>query len=115
MRAKLREAARHCFIVAEDTIAMQFHPIGEAAADVIERKRPENVARQLNALPGGQVVVNLPARFPELVFHRFDLGIEIELVLVRMVFQVLEPPLQLQDRFFKIKRMGFHSVERLRN
>ena len=48
-------------------------------------------------------------------FVRKNLGIEIELVLVRMVFQVLEPPLQLQDRFFKIERLGFHSVKRLRN
>jgi hypothetical protein len=32
-------------------------------------------------------------------------------MLVGMVFQVLEAPLQLQDRFFKIQGMGFHMVD----
>ena len=62
--------------------------------------------RDLHALPGGEVVVNLAARFADLVFHRFDFGIEIEIVFVGMVLQVLEPPLQFEDRLFKIQADG---------
>jgi hypothetical protein len=32
-------------------------------------------------------------------------------VFVGMVLQVLKPPLQLQDWFFKIQGMGFHMVD----
>jgi hypothetical protein len=87
---------------------MQFHPPRETASHVIKRERSQNVSRQLHPLPGGQVVVNLSARFADFSLHRFDLGVEVEIVLVRMVLQVLEPPLQLQDRLFEIKRMEFH-------
>ena len=111
MVPELRQAARHRFVIAEDTVAVQFDPIGEATLDIIERERAPNVPRQLHALPGGEVVVNRAARFADLVFHRLDFGIEIELVFVGMVLQILEPPLQLEDRFFKIQGMGFHGDE----
>jgi hypothetical protein len=72
---------------------MQFHPPRETASHVIERERSQNMSRQLHALPGGEVVVNLPARFTDFGFHRLHLGIEVEIVLIRMVLQVLETPL----------------------
>ena len=109
MRPEFRQAARHRFVIAKDAIAMQFDPIGEAAPDIIERERAPDMARQLHALPGREVVVNRAARFADLVFHRLDFGIEIELMFVGMVLQILESPLQLQDRFFKIQGMGFHG------
>ena len=52
---------------------------------------------------------HLAARFADLGFHRLDLGIEIEIVLVRMVLQVLEAALQFQDRLFKVQRVRFHG------
>ena len=72
---------------------------------IIERERALHMPRNLHALPRREVVVNLAARFADLGFHRFDLGIEIEVVLVGMALQILQPALQFQDRFFEIERM----------
>jgi hypothetical protein len=108
MRPEFGQPAWHRLVIAENPVAMQFHPTGKATADIIEREGPQDVSGELDALPGGEVIVNLPARFADFGFHRLDLGIEVEIVLVRMVLQILEPPLQFQDRLFEIKRMEFH-------
>ena len=63
MRTKPGQAARHRLIVAKDSIAMQLHPLGETAPDVIERKWALHMPGDLDALPRGQVVVNLPSGF----------------------------------------------------
>ncbi len=87
---------------------MQFDPFGEAAPDVIERERALHVTSNLHALPGGQVVVNLPAGLADLLLHGLDLGLEVDLVFVRMILQILEAALQFQNRLFKIERLNFH-------
>ena len=108
MRAEFRQPARHRLVIAEMPIAMKLDPFGETTRQIIERKWTLRVPRDLHALPGSEVVVNLTARFADLGFHGLDLGIEIEVVLVRMVLQILEPPLQFQDRFLKIERLRIH-------
>ena len=84
MRTKFGQTARHRFVVAEDAVAMQLHPFGETARDIIERERALHVPRDLHALPRRQVLVDFATRFANLVFHRLDFRIEIEIVLVGM-------------------------------
>ena len=86
LRPEFGQAAGHGLVVAEDAVAMQLDPFGEAARDVIEGKRPLHMARDLHSLPGGKVFVNLAARFADLLFHRFHFRIEIDVVLVGMDF-----------------------------
>ena len=88
---------------------MQLDPFGEAARDVIERKRPLHMPRDLHPLPGGQVLVNLAARFADFQLHRFHFRVEIDVVLVGVRFEFLEPALQFQDRLFEIERLRIHG------
>src|SRR5256885_17006186 len=74
MRPEFGEPARHRFVVAENAVAVELDPVRETACDVIERERPLNVASELDALPGREGSVNLPASFADLGFHRLDLG-----------------------------------------
>ena len=55
---------------------MQLDPFGEATPDVVEREGPLDVARDLDPLPGGQVVVNLAASVANFALHRIDFGLE---------------------------------------
>ena len=108
MRTDFRQTARHRFVIAEKPVAMQFDPFGETARNIIERERALRMPRNLHTLPRGEVVVDLAARFANLVFHRLDFRIEIEIVFVGMILQILKTPLQLEDRLFEIKRLGIH-------
>ena len=91
---------------------MQLDPIGEAALDIIERERPLRVPRDLYALPGREVVVNLASRGVDLCLNGPDFRIEVEFVLVGMVLQILQTPLQFEDWFLEIEWMRFHFVSR---
>jgi hypothetical protein len=102
------QTAGHRAVVTEDAIAMQLNPFGEAAPDVIEREGALRMARDLHALPGGQVVVNFAAGFANLVLHRVDFGLEVDLMFIGMIFQILQAALQFQDRFFELKRLNVH-------
>ncbi len=83
---------------------MQLDPAGKTALNVIERKRPLHMPRDLHALPGGQVIVNLAACFANLLLDRLNFGIKIDIVLLGMTFEVLQLPLQFKDRLFEIER-----------
>src|SRR5207253_2263921 len=71
--------------------------------DVIERERPLHMARDLDTLPGSQGAVNLASRFAKLCLHYLNGRIKIDIVLIRVIFQILQPPFQFKDRFFKIE------------
>ena len=68
------------------------------------------MTRDLHALPGGQVVVNLAPGLVDLRFDGLDFRIEIDVVLVGMILQILQPALQFEDRLFEIERLQFHLV-----
>src|SRR5436305_15348551 len=76
------KSRRHCFVVGEQTVATKFGPAGETTLDVIQRERPLDVTRDLNALPGAKISVNLATGIAQLGFDRPDLGIEVDIVLV---------------------------------
>src|SRR6195256_3497858 len=76
--AEFGEATRHRPVVAEETIAVQFDPIREAASNIVERERAAIVPCQLHALPGREVIINRAPRFADLAFHGLDFGVEVE-------------------------------------
>ena len=90
---------------------MQFGPTCKTSFNVIERKRSLRMPGDLDALPCGQLTVNLAARFAQLSLNRLDSRIEIDVMLIGMCFEVLQPPFQVEDRFFKIERLDIHVCE----
>src|SRR5450432_21496 len=88
---------------------MQLHPFGKAARDVIECEGPLHMPRDLDTLPGAQVLINLAARVANFQLHRFHFGVEIDVVFVRVRLEFLEPALQFQDWLFEIKRLRIHG------
>ena len=112
LRIEHGEPARHRFVIGEMAIAVQLSPAGEATLDIIERKRPLHVPRDLHALPRAQVAVNLAARLAQFSFDRFHFRTKIDIVLARMSLQLLQTPFQFEDRFFKIERLQVHRANR---
>ena len=102
--AQHRDSAGHRFVVAKQTVAVQFVPIRETTLDIIEGEGPLYVPRDLHPLPGVQVIVNLTPGGLDLGLHCFDFGIKIEGMLVRMIADFLQPALQLHDWLFELER-----------
>src|SRR2546430_12978650 len=103
LRAEHGEAAWHGSVIGKTAVAVQFNPICKTSFDVIERERPLHMARDLDTLPGSQGAVNLASRFAKLCLHYLNGRIKIDIVLIRVIFQILQPPFQFKDRFFKIE------------
>ena len=72
LRIEHGQAARHGFIISETTIAMQFNPICKTAFDVIQSEWPLRMPRDLDALPGSEVAINLASRLAKLCRNCFD-------------------------------------------
>jgi len=50
-------------------ISMQLNPICKAPFDVVHRERPLRMPRDLHALPGGEIAINLPPRFAKFLLN----------------------------------------------
>ena len=68
------------------------------------------MARQLDALPGGEVGENLPAGFLQLFFDELDFLLEADAqrMLFRMFAEFVQLALQFDDRLLEIELM-FHA------
>ena len=60
-------------VLAVDPISPQFKDICGSQAEIVEKVRALGVTDNLDALPGGQVAVNLPARFLEFFLQGGDI------------------------------------------
>ena len=107
--AKHRQTTRHRCVIGKTPVAMQFNPVRETPFDVIQSKRPLSMARNLDSLPCGQVVVDLLSCFAKLCLQCFYCRIKIDIVLIRVILQILQSPFQFEDRSFKIQRLPFHE------
>ena len=103
------EPAGHRGIVAEEAVAFEFHKVGAGHANIIEEKRAGDVARNLNALPGIEVAVDVPAGRLDLSLHALDLAAEVDFPLLGLTPEFAELLLQLQDGFFKIQSLHIHG------
>src|SRR4029077_8677509 len=84
LAAEHSHSARHCTIGGKPAVAVQLNPVRKTALNVIERERPLSVPRDLDPLPGRQIVVNVTTRFPKLYLKFFDRRAEIDVVLCGM-------------------------------
>src|SRR5262245_63093598 len=60
-------------------------------------------------LPGGEIVINVTTRVSKFCLKFSHRRAEIDVMLCRMTFQILQPPFQFKDRLFKIERLPFHN------
>src|SRR5205814_3576184 len=85
LRAEHGQTARHRFIICKAAIAMQFNPICKAPFNVIQSERPLRMPRELDALPGSQIAINLASCFAKLCGNCFDCRVEIDIVFVGVI------------------------------
>jgi hypothetical protein len=85
LRAKCGQTTLHSSIIFKATIAVQLAPICETPFDIIQSERPLHMTRNLDALPGRQVAINLAARFAKLCLQFFNGRIKIDIVLVGVI------------------------------
>ena len=110
--AQLGKTADHRAVLGEQAVAVQFLKIRESVLDVIQRVRPLGMARELDALPGGEVQENLPAGFLQFFFDELDFLLEADAqrMFLRMRAEFIQLVLQFDDRLFEIELM-FHALE----
>ena len=87
-------------VVGELAVAVELDEIGRQGSDVVEGVRPGRVAGHERLLPGRQAGVNLAGNLLQLFAQ------PLELPAVRRVIgkrrELLDAPLELQNRFFEI-------------
>ena len=103
------EAAGHRLVIGKKPVAAEFDEVRERKLEVIERIGARGMAGDLHALPGGEVQVNLAFGFLDLRLHVVDFVVEVDVVGAGVAFEIGELFLELDDRFFKFKRLQFHS------
>ena len=74
-------------------IAVQFCPVSKAAFNIIEGVGPLDVTSNLDALPGGEMVINFAPGKSDFGLDGFDFVIEIKLVLIGVIADFLQAPL----------------------
>src|SRR6266513_5524981 len=97
------KTARHGLVIGKTTITVQFGPVCKTPFDVIEGEWPLHMPRDLDTLAGSQVAVKFAAGLAELCLNCTDRRVKIDIVLVGMSLQILQTPLQFEDRFFEIE------------
>ena len=93
MLTQFRQAAGHRLVVGKAAVAVQFRPVRKAALDIIERVGSFDVASNLNALPGREIIINFAPGCSDLGLDRLDFVVEIEGVLIRVIPDFLQAPL----------------------
>ena len=95
--------------------SVQFLKMGEGFLDVIQGVGAARMARELDALPGGQVQENLAAGFFQLFLDKLDFlfKTDAERVFFRVGPEFVQLVLQFGDRLFEIELM-LHAWEILK-
>jgi hypothetical protein len=83
--AKCGQTARHCSIVGKAAISMQLNPICKAPFDVVHRERPLRMSRDLHALPGSEIAINLPPRFAKFLLNCLNGRIKVDIMRVGVI------------------------------
>ena len=79
------QTARHGFVISKPTIAMQLNPICKAPFDIIQREWPLRMSRDLHALPGSEIAVNLAPGFANFLLNCLNGRIKIDIMLVGVI------------------------------
>jgi hypothetical protein len=83
--AECGQTARHGSIVGKAAISMQFNPICKAPFDIVHRKRPLRVPRDLHPLPGSELAINLPPGFTKFLLNGLNGRIKIDIMRVGVI------------------------------
>src|SRR3954454_3243067 len=90
-------------VVTERAIPVELDEIGEGKPYVIRGERALRVARDLYPLEGREVLVNFLAQIVELALQRLDRFCYAELTVPCRLLDLVDLPLQLGDRLFKLE------------
>ena len=90
-------------VVAKCAIAVELDEIGEGEPDVIRGEWALGVARDLHPLEWGEILVDFLAQVVELALERLDRLCHAELTVACRLLDLVDLPLQLGDRFFKLE------------
>jgi hypothetical protein len=82
LAVEARPAADDRRVVAVGAVAVELDEVGEGEAEIVERERPARRARDLDALQGREVLVDVAAELGELGLQRLDLRRDVELLLL---------------------------------
>jgi len=90
-------------VLAERAIAVQLDEVREDQPVVVIGERALVRSRDLHALQGGEVPVDLLAQLGELALQRRDLLGNVQLAVPGEPFQLVDLLLELQNRFFEVQ------------
>jgi hypothetical protein len=93
-------------IVAEGAVAVGFNEVGEGEPQVVGGEGPFVAAGDLDALEGRQVFVDLGAELGQLLFEGGDLLGDLELLIARHLFELVDLFLELGDRSLELQCRG---------
>ena len=102
------EAADEGAVIAEAAVAAHFHEVTGEELEVVEGVGAGGMADDLDALPGGEVGVELVALLLELGFERLDLGAGVGDVLGELGLERLDFLFEFDQGFFKLEGSQFH-------
>src|SRR5258707_3642613 len=78
MGSDCSKSAGHRFVVTKQSITVQLDGIIERQLQIIQGKRTCRVPGNEDALPSGEILVNLLSGLLDLLLHRFDFTLEID-------------------------------------
>ena len=84
---------------------MHFDEVGEDGAEVVERVRAAGVAGDQHPLDGREIAVDLRPERLELSLETLELALDVDLALGADPLQVLDLPLQLEQRLLELQRI----------
>jgi hypothetical protein len=101
------QAADHGRVVGERAVTGQRQEVIGNAGDIIFEMGPLRMPCDLRLLPRSQLRLGVAKELSGLGFEPADLGIDVEVAVVRGLAKLRDPRLELGDRFFKIQ-VGQH-------
>jgi hypothetical protein len=102
------KSAEEGAVVAEAAVAAHFHVVAGEELEVIEGVGAGGMAHDLDALPGGEVGVELFAFDGELGFEGLDFGAGVDDVFGELGLEGLDFLFEFYERFFKLQGSQFH-------
>ena len=92
-------------VVHVEAVAVELDEVGEDGAEIVERVRTAGMAGDHDPLDGREIPVDLrPQRF-ELPLEAVELALDVDLSFVADPLQVLDLPLQLEQRLLELQRI----------
>ncbi len=106
MPAEPGPAADDRRVVAVEPVAVELDEVGEDGAEVVEGVGAAGMAGDHHALDRRQVAVDLLAQRVELALQALELSVDVDLPFGPDPLELVDLPLQLQQRLLELQRVG---------